>query len=184
MKDSIRRRPSPALVVATLALFVALGGTSYAAIALPRDSVGTIQLKAGAVTSPKVRDGSLSAIDLSPAARRALMGRAGAQGPAGPKGDPGADGISGYEIVEAQSSYDSNSPKKIIVACPEGKRILGGSAAAWARALLRAPAGVALTTSDSLGDRSWIAAAQELVPTDEEWYVHATAICAIALTRR
>jgi hypothetical protein len=180
MKHSIRHRPSPALVVATVALFVALSGTSYAAITLPRDSVGTIQLKAGAVTSPKVRDGSLSAIDLSPAARRALTGRAGPQGPAGPKGDPGAEGISGYEIVVGQSAYDSNSPKSVIVSCPEGKRLLGGSAAAWARAYVRAPAGVALTTSDSLGDRAWIAAAHEIVPTDEEWYVHATAICAVA----
>src|SRR5215208_6013466 len=116
MKHSIRHRPSPALVVAILALFVALGGTSYAAITLPRDSVGTIQLKAGAVTSAKVSDGTLAAIDLSPAARRALTGRAGPQGPTGPKGDkgdPGAPGISGYEIVVGQSGYDSNSPKSV-----------------------------------------------------------------------
>ena len=39
--------PSPALVVATIALIVALGGTSYAA--LSNNSVGTNQLKNGAV---------------------------------------------------------------------------------------------------------------------------------------
>lgn len=34
------RKPSPAMVVAMVALFVALSGTTYAAITLPRNSVG------------------------------------------------------------------------------------------------------------------------------------------------
>ena len=37
------------MAVASLALFVSLGGGAYAALALPKDSVGTAQLKAGAV---------------------------------------------------------------------------------------------------------------------------------------
>ena len=50
-----RMRPSPALVVSLIALFVALGGTSYAAInSLPTNSVGTGQLKNGAVTATKL----------------------------------------------------------------------------------------------------------------------------------
>jgi hypothetical protein len=48
------RRPSPALVVAALALLVALSGTAYAATTLPKNSVGTTQLKNGAVTLPKI----------------------------------------------------------------------------------------------------------------------------------
>ena len=44
-------RPSPSMVVALMALFVALGGTSYAALKLPKNSVGNRQLKTGAVTS-------------------------------------------------------------------------------------------------------------------------------------
>lgn len=43
-------RPSPAMVVALIALFVALSGGAYAAINLPANSVGTKQLKNGAVT--------------------------------------------------------------------------------------------------------------------------------------
>jgi hypothetical protein len=39
------RKPSPALVISLIALFVALGGTSYAATNLARNSVGTKQLK-------------------------------------------------------------------------------------------------------------------------------------------
>ena len=55
-----RRLPSPAMVVACIALAVALGGTSYAAIRLPANSVGTTQLKRGAVTAVKVRGNSLT----------------------------------------------------------------------------------------------------------------------------
>ncbi len=54
-----RFRPTPALVVASIALLVALGGTGYAAVVLPANSVGTVQLKSGAVTAAKVKPGSL-----------------------------------------------------------------------------------------------------------------------------
>lgn len=69
-----RYRPSPAMVVAFIALLFSLGGTSYAAIVLPANSVGAKQLKkssvtnpkikAGAVTSAKVKDGSLTGADI------------------------------------------------------------------------------------------------------------------------
>jgi hypothetical protein len=55
-----RRAPSPAMVVACLALLVALGGTGYAAIKLPANSVGTKQLRNGAVTAGKVRGNALT----------------------------------------------------------------------------------------------------------------------------
>jgi hypothetical protein len=48
------RRPSPALVVAMLALLIALSGTAYAAVTLAPNSVGTAQLKNGAVTLTKI----------------------------------------------------------------------------------------------------------------------------------
>ena len=51
MRRVLRHRPSPALVVACIALAIALGGTSYAAVTLPRNSVGTKQLKKNAVNS-------------------------------------------------------------------------------------------------------------------------------------
>ena len=60
-----RYLPSPAMVVACLALLVALGGTSYAAIKLPRNSVGNIQLKRGAVTGIKVRSNTLTGTQIN-----------------------------------------------------------------------------------------------------------------------
>jgi hypothetical protein len=73
-----------------IALFVALGGTSYAATQLPKNSVGTTQIKANAVTAPKVKDGSLSAADFKPGSLPA-----GGQGPAGPAGLEGPQGLQG-----------------------------------------------------------------------------------------
>jgi hypothetical protein len=46
--------------IALLALFIALGGTTYAATALPNNSVGTKQLKKNAVTNPKIKNGAVT----------------------------------------------------------------------------------------------------------------------------
>lgn len=59
------RAPSPALVISLLALFVALGGTTYAATSLPKNSVGTRQLKRNAVTSPKIKKGAVTAAKIN-----------------------------------------------------------------------------------------------------------------------
>jgi hypothetical protein len=64
MRAILRHRPSPAMVVACIALALALGGTSYAAIKLPAKSVGTKQLKRNAVTSPKVKNNALTGADV------------------------------------------------------------------------------------------------------------------------
>jgi hypothetical protein len=84
------------MVVACIALLVALAGTGAAAVAqlVPKNSVGTAQLKRNAVTSRKlapnavrsahVADGSLLAVDFKPG-----------QIPAGPKGDKGDKGEKG-----------------------------------------------------------------------------------------
>jgi hypothetical protein len=44
-----------------MALFVALGGVSYAALTLPKGSVGTEQLKPQAVSTAKIKDGAITA---------------------------------------------------------------------------------------------------------------------------
>ncbi|MBA2294317.1 MAG: hypothetical protein H0W16_04210 [Actinobacteria bacterium] len=114
MNRLIRHRPSPAMVVACLALLVALGGTSVAAVqALAPNSVGTAQLRANAVTAAKiknrnvtgaklalnavtgatVRNRSLSAADfIASSLPVGPQGPAGAAGPAGPAGPAGTIG--------------------------------------------------------------------------------------------
>lgn len=59
-----RLRPSPAMVVAFIALFIAIGGSSYAVTRLPNNSVGPKQLKRNAVTGAKVKNRSLTAADI------------------------------------------------------------------------------------------------------------------------
>jgi hypothetical protein len=89
-----RARPAPGTVIACIALFVALGGTSAAVVsALAPNSVGTAQLKNGAVTSVKVKDHSLLGVDF--ATGTLLRGATGAPGPAGPAGPRGAAGPTG-----------------------------------------------------------------------------------------
>src|SRR3954452_5183757 len=87
------RRPSPALVVSVIALVVALGGTSYAAIVLPANSVGTKQIKKNAVTGAKVKNGSLLSADFR--AGQLPAGATGATGATGLKGDKGTAGAAG-----------------------------------------------------------------------------------------
>jgi Collagen triple helix repeat (20 copies) len=80
------RRPSPAVVISLIALFVALGGTSFAAVTLvAKNSVG----------SPQVVNGSLQTVDLSKKAKKALKGNRGAKGPAGAAGPAGPTGAAG-----------------------------------------------------------------------------------------
>jgi hypothetical protein len=80
MNTKRRLRPAHSTVVAYLALFVALGGTTYAAtnLPLPKNSVGTRQLKDHAVTSSKLNPTAviLRAMSATEAQRAALAGNA------------------------------------------------------------------------------------------------------------
>jgi len=83
-------------VVAYAALFIALGGSSYAAIKLPANSVGNRQLKKGAVTASKVKTHSLLAEDFKAGQlKTGPQGAAGARGATGPQGPPGQNGTPG-----------------------------------------------------------------------------------------
>jgi hypothetical protein len=67
MKVRLSHRPSPATAIALVSLFVALGGTSYAAFAVPQNSVGTKQLKNNAVTTGKLANHAVTKSKFNPA---------------------------------------------------------------------------------------------------------------------
>ena len=93
------------LIIALIALFVALGGTSYAAItSLPANSVGTAQLKSNAVTGAKIKNGAITGAKIS------LY----AQGLAMVVGAPGAPAFAGSWEAAGQSA-------------DEGRLVLQGS---------------------------------------------------------
>jgi hypothetical protein len=53
-----RFRPGPAMIVALIALFVAMGGVGYSAVKLKKNAVKTKNIKNGAVTTPKLAGGA------------------------------------------------------------------------------------------------------------------------------
>jgi hypothetical protein len=59
MVRGIRRHATYGNVTATLALFIALGGSAYAAVALPANSVGSRQLRNNAVTTSKIKSNAV-----------------------------------------------------------------------------------------------------------------------------
>jgi hypothetical protein len=96
MLARLRSRLSSAHIISLIALFVALGGTGYAAVTLPRNSVGGSQLKPNSVSSSKVKNGALQAVDFKAGQLPAgAKGDTGAKGDKGDKGDPGTNGTNG-----------------------------------------------------------------------------------------
>ena len=97
----IRRHLSYANVTATLALIVALGGTSYAAFTLPRNSVGSAQVRSGAIKSSDIGDRTIRLTDIAASARTSLRGQKGAIGQTGVQGPAGAAAVRFFAAVSA-----------------------------------------------------------------------------------
>ena len=87
--------------IALLALFVALGGTTYAA--------STALIGKNTVASPQVVNGSLKTKDLSAAARKALKGNRGLRGLAGAQGAKGATGAQGAKGATGAAGADGTA---------------------------------------------------------------------------
>ena len=90
----MKRRPTYANVVATLALFLAIGGTTIAGAAgllsgkdVQDDSLTGADVQNGSLTGADLRPGSVGSNALSLAARLNLRG---ARGETGPQGETGA----------------------------------------------------------------------------------------------
>ena len=119
-------------VIALLALFVALGGTSVAAVAvLPKNSVGSRQIephsvtggdiKLSSLTGKNVKNGSLGTTDLSSKARASLRGGQ------GPKGDQGAQGAAGTARAFAHVSAACTGPLPSTCPVTNAKNVTGVS---------------------------------------------------------
>jgi hypothetical protein len=116
-------------VLALLALFMALGGTSYAALTLPKNSVGTRQLKPRAVTLSKLSTSARKSLK-GQTGPRGLVGPTGAVGPTGVKGDTGMTGAPGpvnvVMRIGAAGAVASNASATASVDCNAGEMATGG----------------------------------------------------------
>jgi hypothetical protein len=182
--------------VGYIALFIALGGVSYAAVRLPANSVGTRQIRpkgvkgsdlaANAVTSPKIKDGSLLSSDF---ARGQLL-----VGPPGPKGDIGPGGPQGLAgpvalryVVGQPVSTPALGQVLVTAICPTGQSVVGGGVESSASVRevqqvnssfpLDQLVGNANGDADSIPDDGW-AATVDVNTADPAATVSAFAICA------
>lgn len=84
--------PSPAALVAVLALCLATGGVGYAAGSLPKNSVGSKQVKNGALTGKDLKNNSITGADID---ERSLSNPV----------KPGSVLLTGYDFQPRASSY-------------------------------------------------------------------------------
>ena len=95
--------PSPALAIAGIALFCALGGTGYAATKLAKNSVTSSHVKNESLTGADVRDGSLTTDDIR---------------------NGGAVGE--VRRVDGPKSSEADGVTSSRAECPEGFNVIGG----------------------------------------------------------
>jgi hypothetical protein len=176
MLARIRSSLTYANVIATLALFLALGGGAYAAFKLPNNSVTSRQIKNNAVTSPKVKNRSLLAQDF----------KAG-QLPAGPRGPQGVQGVQGVDgsTLKAGSVRIVVGPRATatpanggvagsgdgFASCAAGETLVGGG---FTRAEVN-DAFPSVDSPDSNTPNRWFVRLVNMVPVPLDF--NATAIC-------
>ena len=102
--------------IALLALFIALGGTTYAATALPKNSVGTKQLKKNAVTSVKIKNSNVTNGKI---ANNAVTG-----------GKVKDDSLTGADLLESSLGQVPSAASATTAATATNALSLGGVAAA------------------------------------------------------
>jgi hypothetical protein len=146
MRQLLRRRPSPAMVVACLALLVALGGTSVAAVdQVRRNSIGPTHLQFGAVTGPKIRNNAVTSAKVRnrsllradfapgqlPAGPTGPTGPAGVAGPAGPAGPAGVVGaitvrVNSISVAGGVAHDGEYETERVSRTCESNERAISG----------------------------------------------------------
>ncbi len=104
-----RKRPSLSLVISVVALIVAMGGTSYAAV-----KIGTNDIQNGAVTSGKVKNDTIKSVDVRDGSLRAgdFAGRL----PSGARGPRGLPGVNRWALIGTDGTITAQSGGFTLVA--------------------------------------------------------------------
>ena len=145
MPAKLTHRPGHATVVAYLALFVALGGSSYAAVTITgknvkNNSLTGADVKNSTLGSVDVKDGDLLAQDFKagqlPAGEQGAQGAQGTQGPHGEqglKGDQGEHGLKGDDGDQGEpgTPYTPPAPSNAVLQPDGGPPVTHYTGAGW-----------------------------------------------------
>jgi hypothetical protein len=169
---AIRGKLTYANVVSTICLFLLLGGgAAFAATHLPKNSVGTKQLKRGAVTPVKLSKSVKKQL------ARSARGTTGPQGPIGPQGLVGPQGAAGATNVVVRVGPTETGTSE--VRCHAGEVAVGGGGhTESSQQLLYGSVPVTAAKEASEGERpiGWLAGGE--TPGGVAAPVTAYAICA------
>jgi len=135
-----RIKPTPSLVISSIALFASLGGVSYGLATgsidsreIKNNTVSTKDIRNNSVRSKDVRNGTLLKRDFK--AGQLPTGPAGAAGPPGSPGRPGTNGFGrlSYEsgsALRSRQTLAGGESTEGFVPCPAGTFPTGGDV--WA----------------------------------------------------
>ena len=182
------RMPSPATMIALVALFVASTGTAVASglitgASVKNGSLYGIDVHNGSLTSVDVRNHSLLPVDFKgglPAGPRGPQGEPGQQGPVGAPGASGAQGapgVSGWvRTFVVDGPFDSTSKKVGEATCPAGKKLLAGGGRL--HHLQAVPPPIAIQESYAVDEDTWRIVGAETSPTAASWEPVVVIVCA------
>jgi hypothetical protein len=111
-------------VMATIAVFIALGGASYAATQLPKNSVGTRQLKNGAVTSAKIKNGAVTGSKIALSSLGTVPSATTATSATRATSAANADTAGNAQALDGKSAEQIAAQSKL--SCPAGTQLFGG----------------------------------------------------------
>lgn len=176
-------RPSPALVIAIIALVFSMAGGASAAKRL----ITGADIKDNSLTGADVRNGSLISADFrrgsvpkGPAGPSGVQGPPGVAGPAGAAGAAGAQGapgLSGLEVVQSTTDADGGDKKNAAITCPSGKKAIAGGANIVGTTTDQG--GPFILRSAPSGDTQWAVSANESSEFQGgSWALRVFAVCA------
>jgi hypothetical protein len=115
-------------MIASLALFVALGGTAAFASGL----ISGAQIKDHTIPAKKLTNSAIKSLrgQRGPAGQTGATGPAGATGASGPQGPSGPAGTAGIaqvtSVLSTPTTIPGNSVDTAVATCPAGSTVVGG----------------------------------------------------------
>lgn len=144
-----RFRPSPALVISCVALFVALTGSAFAAGLLRPNSVGTRQIIDGGVRTADIQEGSVDVTKLAPnSVTLTQIAENAVDGPEILHDSVAAEDLGRVGVRTNSATIEAGKVRGIAVLCNDGEQILSGGGAS--------SPGVEMFASRPLGESGWL----------------------------